>query len=60
MKGWRTIIANSAALGLAWLNSAFDVVDLSGDEQAAMVVTLLAVVNIVLRAVTTTAVGKAQ
>ena len=58
MKGWRTIVANVAAAAVAWLNTRFELVDLSGDEQAAAVVTLLAVINLILRAVTTTGIGK--
>ena len=60
MQGWKTVLANALAIGLAWLNSAVGVVDLTGDEQAAAVVTLLAVVNLILRAVTKTPIGQAE
>ena len=60
MKGWRTIAANAAAFALAWANTAFGWVELSGDEQAAVVVTLLAGINMVLRLVTSTAIGESQ
>ena len=60
MKGWRTLAANGLAAGLAWLNAKFGFIELSGDEQAATVITLLAVVNMILRAVTTTPVGQPE
>jgi hypothetical protein len=58
MKGWRTVVANALAAGLAALNAKFAFIDLSGEEQAAVVVVLLAAINIGLRYVTTTAIGK--
>jgi hypothetical protein len=59
MKGWRTILINVVTAALAWANTRFDWIDLSGDDQVAMVLTVVNVVNIAMRAVTTTAVGKA-
>ena len=60
MQGWRTVAANALAIGLAWINSSVGMIELTGEEQAAAVVTLLAIVNIILRAVTKTAIGKAE
>ena len=58
MKGWRTIVVNAITAGVAWLNVKFVFIDLTGEEQAAVALTLMAVVNMGLRYVTTTALGK--
>ena len=60
MQGWRTVAANALAMGLAWINSSVGVIELTNDEQAAAVVTLLAIVNIILRAVTKTPIGQPE
>lgn len=60
LKGWRTIVANGFAIGVAWLNNAFDVVQLDTQTEAAVVVTLMAIMNMILRAVTTTAIGEGE
>jgi len=58
MKGWRTLVVNAATIGIAWLNSTFDFVTLDDSQQAAAVVTMVAIVNMVLRKFTTTPVGE--
>jgi len=57
MKGWKTIIANGMLL-LASLLEGFDVINISEADQSTIVLGIVAVVNIVLRLVTTTPVGK--
>ena len=58
LKGWRTVIGNGAVLAVAWLNDAYDFVQLDGNEEAAVVVTVLAIANMGARYLTTTPIGK--
>ena len=60
LKGWRTILTNVLVLGLAWLNTNVELIDLTSDEQGAVVITALAAVNILLRIFTTTPVGSSS
>jgi hypothetical protein len=59
LTGWRTVVVNLLASGLAMLNAKFEVIQMSGDEQTAAVVTLMAVVNIAMRVITKTKIGSA-
>ncbi len=57
-KGWRTITANAVALLVAF--GALTGVVIPESDQAALIAGIVAVVNIVLRFKTDTAVGKAE
>lgn len=59
LKGWRTIVSNGVAMGVAWLNSAFPIVQLDTQTEAAMVISLMAIMNMILRAITSTPIGEA-
>ena len=56
MKGWRTLLIN---LGIAVLGvlEATDWTSLLGSDRAGLVITAVAVANIVLRSITTTPIG---
>ena len=58
LKGWRTIVSNGVAMGVAWLNSTFDVVQLDTQTELAMVVSIMAIMNMILRKLTTTPLGE--
>lgn len=58
MKGWRTLAFQGLTIGVAWLNAKFAFIALSTEESAAVVLTVLAIVNGVLRMMTSTAVGQ--
>lgn len=51
LTGFRTVIANIVMAGLAWLATNYGI-ELSQDEQTAVVVTVVCIVNIILRAIT--------
>jgi hypothetical protein len=57
MKGYRTIVVNVIAL-LALAATALLDIDVDADAQASIATGVLAVVNIILRAVTTTPMGQ--
>jgi len=57
MKGWRTLGLNVAVAGFGVLEGT-DWTSILGNERAGWAVTLIAVANMVLRALTTTPIGK--
>ena len=57
LQGFRTIIFNIVAVAASWVSGSFGI-DLSGDTQAAIGTTIIAVANIALRVLTKTPVGK--
>lgn len=58
MQGWRTMAFQGLTVVIAWLNTRFDFIDLTGEETAAVVITIIAMVNGVLRWRTTTPLGE--
>ncbi|WP_342270596.1 hypothetical protein [Rickettsia endosymbiont of Orchestes rusci] len=58
LQGFRTIIFNSVALLTAWL-ARFDI-DIPEDHQTAMGITLISIINIILRLLTKTPIGKKE
>jgi hypothetical protein len=57
MKGWRTMGLNVAVAGFGVLEAA-DWTSMLGDQRAGWALTLIAVANMVLRTLTTTAIGQ--
>ncbi len=58
MQGWRTMAFQGLTVAIAWANTRFGFIDLTTEESAAVVVTILAVVNGFLRLKTTTPIGQ--
>ncbi len=59
MKGWRTLLIN-VAIALFGVLEAADWTTLLGNDHAAWVVTTIALINIALRTLTTTEVGRSS
>ena len=59
MQGWRTMAFQGLTVVIAWANTKFGFIDLTTEESTAVVVTILAMVNGVLRWRTTTPLGQA-
>jgi hypothetical protein len=57
MKGWRTMGLNVAVAGFGVLEAA-DWTSMLGDQRAGWALTLIAVANMVLRTLTSTAIGQ--
>ena len=57
MKGWRTFSINLAVAAFGLLEAA-DWTAILGDDKAALVVTALAIANMILRQFTTTPIGR--
>jgi len=57
LQGFRTIIFNGVAIVATWLAVNYEI-ELSQDHQAAITTTIIAVINIALRIITKTPVGK--
>lgn len=58
LQGFRTLIFNTIAILTAWL--AERGIDLPEEHQSAILVTIIAIINIILRLVTKTPVGKKE
>ena len=58
LKGYRTIIVNIVGLAVAILAS--QGIDVTPEDQASIVTAILAVINIAMRFITTTPVGKSE